>query len=317
MSTMVPMYGFGGGIDNLKFRVYAATSLPASGRENDVCIITSTPIPSWEVGQVDDPTWSMAAGFVYLTCTASDASQPNLLRKNALYLKLTRCWQYESGKWATKNAYQYRNGAWVQFSTTFVATINITYPAGSTCTATNGTTTLTAPDTSGTWKCIVPNAGTWRVMIVNVAGEDVNVTTNNGTYTVKTWYLFKNGKQFVPFTARKNGSFANNVINANGFSSWSSASVSTTNMIRINKFSKLVFAVQITNSATSDQSPNGYYGISTENMIEDDYRVAAAHKTIVGTETLTVDVSKISGSYYAGVKTWKVDAKVSQIYLVV
>lgn len=52
-------------------------------------------------------------------------------------------------------------------------------------------------------------------------------------------------------------------------------------------------------------------------MIEDGYRVAAAYKTSVGTETLTVDVSKISGSYYAGVKTWKVDAKVSQIYLVV
>lgn len=199
----------------------------------------------------------------------------------------------------------------------FAATINVTYPAGSTCTATNGTTTLTAPDTSGTWKCVVPNAGTWRVMIGNVAGDDVNVTTNGNTYTVNTWYLFKNGKQFVPFTARKNGSFANNVINANGYSAWSSASVSTTNKISIKNCSTLVFVVQVTQKATSDQSPNGYYGISTENMIEDGYRVAAAYKTSVGTETLTVDVSKISGSYYAGVKTWKVDAKVSQIYLVV
>ena len=119
MSTMVPMYGFGGGIDNLRFRVYAATSLPASGRENDVCIITSTPIPSWEVSEADNPTWNMNAGFVYLTSVISNWSEsPNLLRKNVLYLKLIRCWQYESGKWATKNAYQYRNGAWVQFSTT-------------------------------------------------------------------------------------------------------------------------------------------------------------------------------------------------------
>ena len=32
----------------------------------------------------------------------------------------------------------------------FAATINITYPAGSTCTCSDGTTALSAPDTSGT-----------------------------------------------------------------------------------------------------------------------------------------------------------------------
>lgn len=105
------LYG-NGGSDSLRFRVYAATSLPASGKENDVCIITSTPISSWEAGHVDNPTWSMDAGFVYLTCTTSDASQPNLLRKNALYLKLTRCLQYENETWSLKKAYQYRGGGW-------------------------------------------------------------------------------------------------------------------------------------------------------------------------------------------------------------
>ena len=51
------------------------------------------------------------------------------------------------------------------------AFIIVTYPAGSTCTATDGTTTLTAPDTSGGWVCKVPNAGTWVI------------TSTNGTYT--------------------------------------------------------------------------------------------------------------------------------------
>ena len=41
--------------------------------------------------------------------------------------------------------------------TFFSATIHVTYPTGSTCTATDGVTTLTAPDTSGTWACVVPN----------------------------------------------------------------------------------------------------------------------------------------------------------------
>ena len=43
------------------------------------------------------------------------------------------------------------------------ATVRITYPAGGTCTATDGVTTLTAPDTGGTWDCVVPNAGTWKI----------------------------------------------------------------------------------------------------------------------------------------------------------
>lgn len=51
------------------------------------------------------------------------------------------------------------------------STIHVTYPAGSTCTATDGVTTLTAPDDSGTWDCAVPNAGTWTITIEN--GEDV------------------------------------------------------------------------------------------------------------------------------------------------
>lgn len=45
----------------------------------------------------------------------------------------------------------------------FKATINVTYPAGSTCTATDGHTTLKAPDTSGRWTCVVPNAGNWTI----------------------------------------------------------------------------------------------------------------------------------------------------------
>lgn len=71
--------------------------------------------------------------------------------------------------------------------TYFAATINVTYPAGSTCTATDGTTTLTAPDTTGAWACIVPNAGTWtmsctdgtwtavKIVTINTEGEAVSV----------------------------------------------------------------------------------------------------------------------------------------------
>ena len=73
----------------------------------------------------------------------------------------------------------------------FTATINVTYPAGSTCTATDGTTTLTAPDTSGAWTCVVPNAGTWTITATNgdkTKSQSVSITTKGQTASVGLSY---------------------------------------------------------------------------------------------------------------------------------
>ena len=81
----------------------------------------------------------------------------------------------------------------------FAATINITYPAGSTCTCSDGITTLYAPDTSGTWVCTVPNAGTWTVSSTDgdrSKSADVVITTDGQTESVTLQYityLFNNG----------------------------------------------------------------------------------------------------------------------------
>lgn len=45
--------------------------------------------------------------------------------------------------------------------TFFAATIHLTYPAGSNCIANCGDLSFAAPDTSGTWDCVVPKVGTW------------------------------------------------------------------------------------------------------------------------------------------------------------
>ena len=74
----------------------------------------------------------------------------------------------------------------------FSATINITYPAGSTCTCSDGTTTLTAPDTSGTWVCVVPNAGTWTVSSTNGSestSEAVSITTDGQVKQIELAYV--------------------------------------------------------------------------------------------------------------------------------
>ena len=83
----------------------------------------------------------------------------------------------------------------------FAATINITYPAGSTCTCSDGTTTLSAPDTSGTWACIVPNAGSWTVTATDgndSTNKSVSITADGQTENVVLSYTLvlyeKNGE---------------------------------------------------------------------------------------------------------------------------
>ena len=89
--------------------------------------------------------------------------------------------------------------------TFFAATIHITYPAGSVCTATDGITTLTAPDTSGTWACVVPNAGTWTVMENRNGWTYAAEITQDGQTVnadISKYYLVKNGVPQVTFTAK-------------------------------------------------------------------------------------------------------------------
>ena len=74
----------------------------------------------------------------------------------------------------------------------FSATINITYPSGSTCTCSDGTTTFNAPDTSGTWKCVVSNKGTWTVSCTNgteSTSETVEITADGQSAAIELSYL--------------------------------------------------------------------------------------------------------------------------------
>lgn len=77
--------------------------------------------------------------------------------------------------------------------TFFSATIHVTYPEGSTCTASDGVTTLTAPDKSGTWACVVPNSGTWTVTATDGAStkaETVDITQEGQELSIELSYRF-------------------------------------------------------------------------------------------------------------------------------
>lgn len=211
MSTMVPMYGFGGGSGGLNFSVVGGTEQPENPKENTIWVKSSNPVTQW-IFTKDPNAWVTENGSINILFTSSSdygmtkAGTALLFngKMNGTYgqfwVELTDCKQSDGTGLNSVNAYIYKSGSWNQFSSSFYATINVTYPAGSTCYATDGTTTLTAPDTSGTWDCVVPNAGTWTVSLNSGFAETVNVTTSGNTYTVNKWHLYNLGNECTAVT---------------------------------------------------------------------------------------------------------------------
>ena len=184
----------------------------------------------------------------------------------------------------------------------FSATINITYPAGSTCTCSDGTTTLSAPDTSGTWTCIVPNAGTWTVTSTSGAETDskaVTITTDGQSTSVELSYalfLFKPnapsdiiaGEWEIPGNSTVTAEAELTVKSVNNFNNNRIISVRTKGQIDLTEYSTLQATCKA--SGGSNTKLEVYSGSST---------VAS---TAIGTDltTVTVDISALSGLHSIG-----------------
>lgn len=132
--------------------------------------------------------------------------------------------------------------------TFFSATINITYPVGLTCKATNGSTVLTAPNTNGTWACEVPNAGEWVVKLSTGFAEKVTVGATGETHTVNRWYVYKDGDQRTDLTGgwvKRSGTasitFADNMITIDSKTSTNQpkGSVHTAKFLNLSGFTSL------------------------------------------------------------------------------
>lgn len=184
----------------------------------------------------------------------------------------------------------------------FSATINITYPAGSTCTCSDGTTTLSAPDTSGTWTCIVPNAGTWTVTSTSGAETDskaVTITTDGQSTSVELSYalfLFKPnapsdiiaGEWEIPGKGTVTAEAELTVNSVNAYNSNRIFSARTKGQIDLTEYSTL----QATCKASG--------GSNTKLEVYSGSSVVAS--TAIGTDltTVTVDISALSGLHSIG-----------------
>ena len=184
----------------------------------------------------------------------------------------------------------------------FAATINITYPAGSTCTCSDGTTTLSAPDTSGTWTCTVPNAGTWTVTSTSGTETDskaVTITTDGQSTSVELSYalfLFKPnapsdiiaGEWEMPGNSTVTAKAELTVKSVNNYNGDRTISARTKGQIDLTEYSTL----QATCKASG--------GSNTKLEVYSGSSVVAS--TAIGTDltTVTVDISALSGLHSIG-----------------
>lgn len=184
----------------------------------------------------------------------------------------------------------------------FAATINITYPAGSTCTCSEGTTTLSAPDTSGTWACIVPNAGTWTVTSTSGTETDskaVTITTDGQSTSVELSYalfLFKPnapsdiiaGEWEMPVNSTVTAEAELTVKSVNNYNGNRIISARTKGQIDLTEYSTL----QATCKASG--------GSNTKLEVYSGSSVVASAAIGTNLTTVTVDISALSGLHSIG-----------------
>ena len=243
---MIGMTNATGGKDRLRYRVYGGTTPPASPREFDFYIKTTTPITAFELNSWTNaqPTWFVGNGHVYIVSEVWNTDSINLVKDgNGISLPFLPkwCWQQINGQWYQMEAYFYRGG-WVKFSdykdtppwsgTLFYNGDQYTditggwtgadsYSPNLRATLYSGTITIStasAVDLSGfsTLKFMgsgngANSGGTYsaKCKIVNESGVEVASVDfqSNGTYAVSVAAL--SGKHYVRFVAA--GSRGNNL----------------------------------------------------------------------------------------------------------
>ena len=198
----------------------------------------------------------------------------------------------------------------------FTATITVTYPAGSTCTCTNGSTVLTAPDTSGSYTFIATNAGMWTVSCTDgdkTKSASVSITTEgqaeNVTLTYEL-YLLQNGVQKTEFTTSVYSgtvTFESSAVKMEG----NTTNLCTSSKIDVSAYSSLKFTysggyslkfgVRITDPA--DHFWNG----------PDLASVQVSNASSPTTET--VDISSINQAVYVQIQSLNETAYIYSIWL--
>ena len=204
--------------------------------------------------------------------------------------------------------------------TLFEATIHVTYPAGAVCTATDGVTTLAAPDTSGTWDCVVIYAGNWTFKLDNGFEETVSILNDGQTVTLDKWYLynkgtFKNITEFNPYAYGPKTSSSKRIaptqtVGSNSIelsisigSSGNAAGICASNK-KVDLTNYGTLNINVNSAYTGNSSNTSYIRIGVLDAIVDNFTPAAAKaiaykgSSITSDTIISCDISSLTGRYY-------------------
>lgn len=283
MSLAVPLYGFGGsgGSPNKSIIIVTApTGSTVTCKMGSTTKTASEKNGTWTFSGLDIGTWTVTA-----TKGSSIATQDvDITRLTVEYVTITY----------------------------FSATINVTYPAGSTCTCSDGTTTLAAPNTSGSWTCIVYNAGTWTVTSTDgdkSKSADVVITADGQIQSITLLYityLFKDGETYDSLTGGWQGT-----VNAEKQALELAAAAGKTAMAYTKS------KVDLTNFSTvsARTNSNAYIGfnIIIASAINTSSQVAVASLQNAETE-LSLDISSITGEYFVWLSAYSEKGSTRYVY---
>lgn len=202
--------------------------------------------------------------------------------------------------------------------TFFSATLHISYPAKAVCKATNGSTVLTAPDTSGTWACTVDKEGTWTVTAGDLTETVTLSTTGETKPVILARWVVKNGvltdigltKLLVSGRNVTHTQETGYVAIANAQSLV--AGIATGQTLDLTAARKIVADIDVTTvGASKDYTQyDGINLVTSKAIAAKDVAKSVANMTAyldadhiastTGRKTLELDVSGLTGSHYVG-----------------
>ncbi len=200
--------------------------------------------------------------------------------------------------------------------TFFTATLHISYPAGLACTATDGVTTLTAPDTSGTWACVVPNKGTWAITAGEWSGEVVITATGQTKNVRLAKWIVKNGvvQTDIGLATQLISGRTPTVVQGDGYTQFTATKsgeangILSDNAIDMEKVKTIIADINILTVGTSGSNAK-FAGItlaltqSTKYTTLDKAGAAITHYMVgntAGRQKLSIDAANITGDWYVG-----------------
>lgn len=167
------------------------------------------------------------------------------------------------------------------------AVIGVGYPKGSTCSCTNGTKTLKPKGADGQGFFMIPAAGTWTVTITdgtNTKSASVEITSEGQSEQVALAYNLVIFSEETGLASGYSGLTAQSGYLETGKGAYLSPAIDVTG------YDSLIISAQ----ATYVQAA----GMSITPGLSDGTSIIASASFSSNTETKTIDISSLSGSFY-------------------